>query len=44
MTLNKESILNFNNITLVSIDGSGKDTDSIKALKYSSKDINFKSI
>ena len=37
-------MINLNNITLVAIDGTERGTNSLKALKYSSQDINFKDV
>jgi hypothetical protein len=37
-------MIDLSNVTLVTIDGTGNDLNAIKALKYSTKDINFKSV
>jgi hypothetical protein len=37
-------MINLSNVSLVTIDGVGNDKDAIKALKYSTRGINFKSV
>ena len=36
--------MNLDNVTLITVDGTGTDANAAKALKYSLKDITFKSV